>query len=387
MNPVSGYSIGAYGAMVADNVRMNAYAAALRKEIRPDSVVMDIGAGTGIWSLLSCQYGAKHVYAVEPDDSIHTARELAKANCYADRITFLQEISTRVVLPERANIIVSDLRGTLPFFENHIASIVDARARHLAPGGILIPQRDIVWACPVEAAEAYQRHLGPWGSNVFGVDFSSKRRAAVNRFHYDQMKPENLLAEPQALAELDYNTITESNFRSKLHWKVQRAGIVHGISLWFSAELADGIGFSTGPENEPLIYGMALVLLSEPVNVAEGDLIEAEFRGNLVNGSYIWQWQTRVYGGENNGTIKADFRQSTFDASSLNIEKLRKRASTYVPQRNDEGEMEFLALNLMDGKTSLEEISRKLTDAFPEQYPTWQEALGWVGWLSVKKSR
>lgn len=387
MNPVSGYSINSYGAMVADNVRTKAYAAALRQAIKPDSVVMDIGAGTGIWSLLACQYGARHVYSVEPDDSIHTARKLAMANGFGDRITFLQEISTRVELPERANVIVSDLRGSLPFFETHIASIADARARHLAPAGTLIPLKDVVWACPVESAESYERHLGPWGSDVFGLDFSSNRRTAANVFHHDQMKPENLLAQSQALAELDYQAITNPNVQSALRWEVERSGTAHGISLWFSAELADGIGFSTGPGNDPLIYGMALVLLTEPVKVAKGDVIEAEFKGNLVNGSYIWQWRTQVFGGENKQKIKADFRQSTFDTSTLAMEKMRKRASNHVPRRNNDGAVDLFVLNMMDGNASLEDISRKLTAEFPEQYPTWQDALGWVGKLSIKYSR
>ena len=387
MTHPSGYTVQAYGAMVADNVRTKAYAAALRRAVTSGSVVLDIGAGTGIWSMLACKYGARHVYAVEPDDSIQTARELAAANGYADRITFLQEISNRVDLPERANVIVSDLRGTLPLYETHIASIADARERLLAPGGTLIPLKDIVWACPVESAKAYQSHVNPWGEDVFGLDFSLNRRVAVNAFHHDQMKPENLLAQPTALAVLDYTTITDPNVHSKLKWKLERTGTVHGFSLWFSAELSDGIGFSTGPGNEPLIYGMASVLLTKPVQVAKGDEIEVDFRGNLVNGSYIWQWRTQVFGGENNSNIKADFRQSTFDASRLAMEKLYKRASTYVPQRNDEGEIERQVLNLMDGKTSLEEISLKVAAAFPQEFPTWQDALGRIGKLSIKYSR
>lgn len=85
------YSIAGYGRMIADSVRMEAYSRALRQCIRPSSVVIDLGAGTGIFSLLTCQYGARRVYAIEQDDAISVARAHAAANGYADRIVFVQD--------------------------------------------------------------------------------------------------------------------------------------------------------------------------------------------------------------------------------------------------------------------------------------------------------
>ena len=90
--------------MIADHVRMAAYEQALRRTVRPDSVVVDIGTGTGIFSLLACQFGARKVYAIEPDSAIEVAREIAAANGYQDRITFIQDLSTAVTLPEGADV-------------------------------------------------------------------------------------------------------------------------------------------------------------------------------------------------------------------------------------------------------------------------------------------
>ena len=58
------YSIRDYGTMMADEVRTNAYAEALRRAVRPGDVVLDLGAGTGIFSLLACRFGARRVHAV-----------------------------------------------------------------------------------------------------------------------------------------------------------------------------------------------------------------------------------------------------------------------------------------------------------------------------------
>src|SRR5262245_23219624 len=137
------YSISGYGGMIADGVRVNAYAAALRQAIKPGSVVVDIGTGIGFFAVLACQLGAQRVHAIEPDDAIELARAIAAANGCADRIRFIQDVSTKVDLPEHADVIVSDLRGVLPLFQQHIPLIIDARSRFLSLSGSLISQRDI----------------------------------------------------------------------------------------------------------------------------------------------------------------------------------------------------------------------------------------------------
>ncbi len=55
------YSLGAYGSMIADRIRVDAYAAALRRTVREGSIVVEIGTGPGIFAVLACQLGASQV--------------------------------------------------------------------------------------------------------------------------------------------------------------------------------------------------------------------------------------------------------------------------------------------------------------------------------------
>ena len=119
--------------MVADRVRVDAYAKALRKTVREGSVVVEIGTGAGIFAVLASQLGASRVYAIEPSEIIQVAREIAVANGCETKIEFFEEFSDRVTLPTQADVILSDLRGVLPLFDRHIPVIVDARRRFLAP--------------------------------------------------------------------------------------------------------------------------------------------------------------------------------------------------------------------------------------------------------------
>src|SRR5262252_2807195 len=216
------YSVSGYGAMIADRVRVDAYAQALRRAVKPGSVVADIGTGIGFFAVLACQFGARRVYAIEPDAAIEVARAVALANDCADRIEFVQDVSTKVTLPEAADVIISDLRGVLPLFQHHIPSIIDARQRLLAPGGQLIPRRDTMWAAVVAAPGTYRRYSSPWEDRPYGIDMAAGRRLVTNIWT-NKVKVEQVVLPAQAWATLDYATITDTNVTGTISWTVERS--------------------------------------------------------------------------------------------------------------------------------------------------------------------
>ena len=225
------YQLNEYGQMIADQARMDPYARALKAAVGPDSVVLDIGTATGIHALLACKFGARHVYAIESNEAIHLAREVAQANGFGDRITFIHDLSTRVTLPERADLIVSDLRGVLPLFGAHIPAIADARQRHLAPGGRLIPKRDSLWVALVEAGRVYKDLVKPW-DRPYGLAMEEARKIALNSWtpdHTEGFRPGNLLMAPHNWTVLDYASILDPNVadHNSSH-KATRSGTAHG---------------------------------------------------------------------------------------------------------------------------------------------------------------
>ena len=208
------YDLTDYGQMLADHVRMDPYAYALKTAVTPNSVVLDIGTSIGIHALLACKFGARKVYAIEPNDAIDLARELAEANGFADRIEFIQDISTNVTLPELADVVVSDLRGTLPLFGQHIPSIADARQRFLAPDGILIPQQDKLWVSVVEAPLNYNNLLKPW-TEPYGFNMEPARQIVLNQWQHDDtdlIRAAHLLTEP---TNWNLCTLFDVNLRPK----------------------------------------------------------------------------------------------------------------------------------------------------------------------------
>jgi protein arginine N-methyltransferase 1 len=375
MGEPKGYRILSYGDMITDRPRMDAYVEALRQAVKPGCTVLDIGAGTGIFSLLACQFGAGRVHAVEPDDSILVARKMAEANGYADRITFHKTLSSSITLTDQADVVISDLRGVLPLFQHHISAIADARRRLLAPGGVLIPRRDLLWAALIEDTKLYRPYAEPWLQNDYGLDLRAGQPLVVNTWRKVNAKPEQLLVAPRRWATLDYRSIEQPDVTGELAWTAARAGTAHGLVVWFDAELTDGIGFSNAPGEPELIYGQAFFPLQAPVELTEGDDISVTLRADLVDDDYVWQWSTRVKSASDAGRVKASFRQSTFYGAPLSMRKLRQREAGYIPPPAQAAEIDQLVLSKMDGRTSLGEIAADLVARFPQRFPRQQNAL------------
>ena len=318
----TGYSVSQYGSMITCAPRMNAFAEALRRAITPGCRVIDLGAGTGVFSLLACRFGAGEVVAIEPADAVQVLRISARDNGYADRITILQDVSTAFAASHRADVIISDLRGCLPLFEWHIPIIVDARERLLKPGGTLLPMRDTIRIALCNNPEYGAQFEEPWLRNEFGLDLGAGHRFAVNRSVKLTLKPADLLGMPRDLFEIDYRSVTTPDFAAKVELVAERPGTANGLLLWFDTEIAPGLGYSNAPGEPPLVYESSFFPFEQPVTMAPGDRAEIDMRARWTKADYLWTWETRIFrqGCDNPET---EYRQNSFLEAALGSARLR----------------------------------------------------------------
>jgi type I protein arginine methyltransferase len=379
------YSVSNYASMIEDRIRMDAYLAALQAAITPGCVVLDIGTGTGAIAILACRAGAGRVYAVEPSDAIRIARELAVDNGCSDRIEFIQGISTTLELPCRADVVVSDLRGVLPLFGQHIPSIVDARERLLAPGGTLIPRRDHLWCALVDAPEVHTKHLRNAEACPYGVDMRRVHSALSHTWRKAVVTAEQLASAPQCWGTLDYGSITSPDVQGEVRLVASRSGSVHGLSLWFDAEIGEGIGFSNSPSHAQAIYGQAFFPFPRAVQVRDGDAFVVTLRAKLVDDEYLWWWRL-VSDGPGAEPDRVRFDQSTFFALPLDPRQLAKGERSFVPTGGPVAAVDRFILERMEGRQSLGEISDAALEAFPGFFSSPSQALAHVGDLSRRYS-
>ena len=382
--PPDRYSVAAYGAMIGDRVRTDAYAAALRQAVGADSIVLDIGTGAGAFALLACRLGARRVVAVEPDDVIELARELAVVNGYQDRIEFIQDVSTNVRLAERADVVVSDLRGALPLYRQHIGSVIDARERLLAVGGSLIPQRDQVWATLVSDPVVYQRYLESW-RRWPGIDMEAARKHVANTLLSTRPTSDQFLADPERWTTLDYRTIDSPNVSAGLDWRISQPGLAHGLALWFSATLGEGISYSVLPWQPDSVYRGLFLPFAEPLPLAHGDTVSVNLQASLIGTDYVWRWDTRAWAQGDSESELTGFSQSS--VHSVLASQLHRVTATHTPTLNEDGRLDALVLSKMSDRVPLEEIAREVLAQFPDRFETWEKAFDYVAALSSRYSR
>lgn len=380
------YGIHDFGLMLADRVRTEAYTRALRQAVTPGCTVLEIGSGTGLFAMLARRWGAGRVFAVEVLDTIDLAPRIAEASGLPDGIEFIKDFSTRLDLPVRADVLISDLRGTLPPYRMHLPSIIDARQRLLAPDGVQIPQQDQIRGAVVEAPSMLNRLQGPWAKDRFDLDQSVVGEITANtwhRWHKADMGDARFLTSSADWVTIDYTSVQAPHFSGDLEWTVERAGTAHGLNLWFDATLMSGVDYSTSPEGPGLVYGNAFFPLLHPVDLVEGDEVRCSLRADLIGGRYVWTWRTLIRSGEAEPT---EHLQSTFFSTPVGKRDIALQESAFTPRLSAEGRLLKKALDLMDGSRPLETIAAELEQAFPARFNEWESAIAWIRQLSREHS-
>jgi protein arginine N-methyltransferase 1 len=315
------YHLRDHARMFAARARNDAYDAALRAVVRPGSVVLDIGTGCGLFALLACRAGAARVYALETEPSISIARELATENRVSDRITFIQQRSTEVTLPERVDVVVADIRGVLPLAGGAVASLIDARERLMKRGGAIIPQRDILRGAVVSAPQVYAKVVDVWSGNALGLSTAAARAAATQQLVPVEATDVTALADPIGMATIDYRDIAAPSVSATGTWTVS-PGAAHGLALWFEAELADGVGYRSGPGSGDDLYGVAFLPWPQPATFTATTAVVIDLRADWIGGAYVWTWRTSIAGPDS----RLQFEQSTFQGGPISMDRLQTAA-------------------------------------------------------------
>lgn len=372
------YSLYDYGWMISDRGRTTAYLEALKRRVTRDSVVVEIGTGAGVLAMLAARLGARKVYAIESSGIIEFARRLAAANGLTDRIEFFRRMSTQVDLPEKADIIVAEIHGILPIFQQGLPSLMDARDRFLSDGGSFIPQSETLWAALVETPDLYHKMTGVWGSDIYGIDMTALRTPAASYTRKNYFEPGVLASSPQCWAELNYSTLRSASVHGEMAWEVEANRTVHGFCAWFDWEGAEDVRFSNSPlSGEQHIFGQLYFPWPTPVELNAGDRVCIGLDADMVGQDYVWRWKTLAT--DRHGKIKAAFQQSTFEGSVPLPEVLRKRAHSYTPTLNEDGSVHRLILSRIGSGATLEQIACEVSASFPSLFPRWTDALTrWV---------
>lgn len=266
--------------LIADRLRIAAFNEALSRVIvKGKSTVADIGTGTGLLAFLAAKLGARKVWAYEAAE-IGAVAEKLKALNRMRAVELVPGRSTEILEPARADIVVTETLGNFALEEFLIETMNDARARYLNPDGVLIPGKVDQFACPVTGPRI-RDELCTWDSVGYGLDLSPARAMSLNNVYIRTLRPDELLEQGQAAQQWDHVNFYEKNRvarRGSLKWPLSKAATVHGLAVWWTAELVPGVSLTTSPLSEPTHWEQLFFPAIEPLTLAAGDTLVAEIR-------------------------------------------------------------------------------------------------------------
>jgi protein arginine N-methyltransferase 1 len=383
---VRNYSLKGYGQMLTTEARISAYAQAIRAAIRPGDVVLDIGTGTGVMAMLACQCGAQRVYALEPSDAIVIARQAAKDNGFADRIIFHREFSTALTLPERCDVLLSDLRGSSPCYSSHLADLLDARSRLLKPDARWICQADTLSVAVIDVPQRESQLFPAWDGSRWGLDLGAALPFASNQISRHFCAPSDLLGPARTWAQINYPKLSSPHVRGETTLTIERCGSAHGLQVWFEAELFGGARFSNSPGTPDGVYSRILLPWPEVVQLQPNDLVHVQIDAMYTGRDYCWNWRSTV---RRTGLLAplAAFNQSTLKGQLLEPGIVERATKDSPPLLTAEAEETRFVLGLIDGKTHPTDLAAALQAKYPNRYANEAVAAVRIGQICAAYTR
>jgi hypothetical protein len=276
---------------LSDAPRIEAFRRAISDTVRPGDVVVDVGAGTGVLSLMACAAGASRVYAIEQGPIIALARKIAALNGCSDRIHFIRDHSSTVKLPELGDVLVSDLVGPFAFEAGLLDVVTGAPGKLLKPGGRIIPGAITLKIAPLELPRLRERmHFGE--ERPAGFDMSVISRYARNTAYHLYPDANAVLSPAAEVAHYALPISTPPALDSEVTVQIARDGKIDAVAGWFDARLAPGVHMTNDPSApERLDRCVAVLPVFPAISVERGDVVIIALR--LLTSDHVYRWRVQ----------------------------------------------------------------------------------------------
>jgi predicted nicotinamide N-methyase len=261
--------------MMNDVPRNSAYDEAIRRVV-PGRSVLDIGTGAGLLAMMAARAGAKWVASCEAVPWIAAkAAEVVAANGLGDRIKLIAKRSTDLQigtdLPERAEVLVTEVFGSTVLNEHVIPTLAHAHAELLQPGVTVVPN--------AASARAYLAGSRALEDYLFVDRALGFNLAAFNDFSPAQMcldvkyVPHDVLSDDFEVFRFDFAQPPVRSDKRLIDVVATGPGRCFGIVQWLRLDLVEGLFYENRPSPSATIDGWYHMLhrFSEPIELNVGD--------------------------------------------------------------------------------------------------------------------
>lgn len=211
-----GYShIHIHEVMLRDTSRTLSYSNAfqMNSSLLAGKVVLDVGCGTGILSMLAIKSGAKKVIGIDMSSIIPITKQIIQRNGYGHCISLIRGKMEDVELPlepnEQVDIIVSEWMGYGLYFENMLPAVIYARDKYLKkdendqyPAWSIMPSSASLYIEAISAQHSPQEDRVEYWSNVYGFNMMDMVNLFLPEAQVDLISPQLSISSRSLFHEL-----------------------------------------------------------------------------------------------------------------------------------------------------------------------------------------
>jgi amino acid adenylation domain-containing protein len=291
-----------YLQMTKDELRNRLYRRAIRSRVKGKTVV-DIGTGGDIVLTKMCvEAGAVKIYAIEhSEEGYQAAKSKIRQLGLEQKVALIKGDARQVDLPEKVDVSVSELIGTVGSAEGVIPILNNAR-RFLKEGGEIIPFRCVTRIAGVSFGNELEVKNGLSEVSTYHLEkiYESLGRKFDVRMCVKNVNRRHIITEEADFEDLELTKEMEEEAEREINLKVLRRGKIDGFILWIRLETEEGMALDALEDDcnwLPVYYPV----FYPGIEVNEADEIEMRGRrvtsDNGLNPDYIIKGKIkRIYG-------------------------------------------------------------------------------------------
>lgn len=252
-------------------------------------VILELGAGPGLLSLLAARSGAKKVYAWEPTSLSMYAKQTIKDNNFEEIIEVVTDPLEELQLPAKVDVIFCAIFGNCAYFESLIPQIIYARDHFLAEGGILLPSKVRLSLSTFEVPSGPNQRKSFW-DKVYGYDYTPIKIAEVEEPIISDTPAARIHTEPCTLWKLNLYKVTREDLDIHASFILESDAQqnLKGFVIWFDLIFQlhqKVIEITTSPFEEETHWDQLVLPFPLDYPVTKGVLITGDMDIKIADGN------------------------------------------------------------------------------------------------------
>ena len=280
--------------MMNEHGRNEAYQKAMNTAIRGGDVVLDIGTGAGLLSMIAADCGAKEIITCEMSKTIsEIAEKIIQKNGFDHKVSVINKNSKDLIIGrdinKKVDILVSEILSSEFVGEGIQTTVLDAKKRLLKKTGRMIPEGGSIMIALIENTGKLAKEI--FVDQALGYDLRDFNSIVANKWVGTLEDEPVFLSEPIEAFTFDFRNFEKIYRDTKtIRIEVNRAGGCAGVIQWLKVQLYDDIEYQNNPvemyrSNSVSGWKTPIFMFNAPVNVTKGQSLNIKA---TLKENYSW---------------------------------------------------------------------------------------------------